>query len=192
MIMRIFRLLAIAAATMANPPLLHAKGDNSQLNCILEHAARDDIEAVWSAQHEHRTPTAAESAAMDRVAGVAGPCIDRHHWSRERAAMAITYAVARVNFEDALHDLAARGVPRPVFDRIAADLGERGRAAITNQDRSDGNFEFVGQTVARDLSEAHVPVQSGSPELIEIARSLAHALSAQVDMDRANALFSSP
>jgi hypothetical protein len=192
MIMRVFRLLVIAAAAMANPLLLHAKGSNSELNCILDHAAREDIEAVWSAQHEHRTPTAAESAAMDRIAGVAGPCVDQYHWSRERAAMAITYAVARVNYEDALRDLAARGVSQPVFDRIAADLGERGRAAITNEDRSGGNFEFVGQTIARDLSEAHVPVRSGSPELIEIARSLAHALSAQVDIDRANALFRAP
>jgi len=190
--MRVFWLVAIVAAAVANPALLNAKADNPELNCVHDRAAREDIEAVWNAQHEHRTPTAAESAAMDRIAGVTGPCIDQYHWSRERAAMAVTYAVARVIFEDSLRELDARGVSRAIFDRIAADLGERGRAAITNQDRSDGNFQFVGETVARDLSEGHVPVQSGSPELIEIARLLAHALSAQVDIDRATALFGTP
>jgi hypothetical protein len=122
MIMRIFRLLAIAAATMANPALLHAKGDNSELNCILDHAAREDIEAVWSAQHEHRTPTAAESAAMDRIAGIAGPCADQYHWFanalRWRSPMllraSITKTLCVISPRVASRDPSSIGSPRPV------------------------------------------------------------------------------
>jgi hypothetical protein len=182
----------VTAAVMTLPASLNAKPNNSELNCVFDHAARRDIEAAWSAQHEHRTPTANESAAMDRIAEVTGACLAQYHWTRARGATAITYAFARVNLDDALRELAERGVPPILYERIAADLGERGRAALENGDTSNGNFEFIGQTVARDLSDARVPVQSGSPELIEIARTLAHALSAQSGIDRASEAFSTP
>ena len=182
--------LLVTLAVLAGPHPLHAKTGNSEVDCVNAHAAPADVEVVWLVQRDHRAPTAAESAAMDRFTEAARGCATQYGWTETRTVFAVIYALGQVIYEGAVRELAARGIAPGFLERVAADLGERGRRAILSRD--PGEEEFIGSIVARDLAEVHAPVRSGSPELLEVGHIVGRGVAAMLGRDQALQDFAAP
>jgi hypothetical protein len=137
-------------------------------------------------------PGAAEDAAIDRDASAARACAAQHHWPDSRTVIALTYAMARAGLDAAVRELSIGGISPNIIDLVAADIGERGRAALAGGAPSDHDFDLVAAAVATNLARTHAPVTSGSPELAEAGRLIARGLHAMLIRDRAVAAFAEP
>jgi hypothetical protein len=188
--MRRHQLLIIAAA-MSAPASLHAqpRADSSEIECIYRRAAPADLEVAWEMNRAPHTPSAAEDAAMDRDASASQACASLHDWPRERIVIALTYAMGRAGMDAAARELSARGITQDIVGLVAADIGERGRAALAADQPTDRDFGLVAAAIARNLERTHAPVRSGSPELAEAGRLIARGLHAMVIRDQAQAAF---
>jgi hypothetical protein len=186
--------LFIMGAAMAVATALHAqpKPDNIEIDCVNDHVAPADVDSVWMVQRARRTPTEQESAAMDRLAEAARGCAAQNGWTQARTVTAIIYAIARVIYEEAVRDLAARGIAPGFLEQVAADLGERGRTALLTQDTAHGNLEYIGGIVARNLAAVHAPIRPGSPELVEVGRIVGRGVAAMIGRDQALRDFDAP
>jgi len=181
--------LAIAAVMAPAAALAQPKPNGGEIACVFEHVDPADVEAAWDA---NGAPNGAQSAAAARVRQAAEACQMGFRWSHQRTEVALVYALARVRFDGAIRDLSAWGITAEVVDQVAADLGERGRAALTHGDESPDNVEFVGATVARSLANAHISIPRGSPQWGQVGRGLGRALLAMRLRDHALDQFTAP
>jgi hypothetical protein len=189
--MSAFNLIA-AAVILAGPVTPDSKPGASQIECVNEHAAAADAEAVWIVRRDRRAPTEDESAAMDRFSEAARGCAEQFGWNQTRTVTAITYALGQVIYDSAVRDLAARGIAPGFLDHVWAELGERGRTAIATHDMADGNPEFIGGVVARSLSEFHAPIRSGTPEFVDVGHIVGRGIAARIGRDQALRDFDMP